>query len=217
MHVALNRHRLWNTGPVNPSLILFDHDALHDQLSWALKNHLDEYPGPQSVYIISSYIRKEGMDVMWPIFQTLEKQGTTMRIISTFNRKITDIDSVERLAKLKQTEVYSFQPSRVNFHAKSWVFTDEDRDIDTLIVGFPISPARECQMRSNGTCFFSGNSIEMPVGPLMSPTAPSFGILNQVSNTPCSGGTWSMRTTEVIKRGTAIPDHRPRIDATCEA
>jgi HKD family nuclease len=104
-------------------------------LNEALERHLRDYPHPQRVDVISSYIRKEGMDVVWPVFKALEEQGAKIRIISTFNRKITDIDSVERLAKLKNTEVYIFEPSQVNFHAKSWSFGYADRDLDTAIIG----------------------------------------------------------------------------------
>ena len=104
-------------------------------LNRTLERHLEINPPPQRVDIISSYIRKEGIDVVWPVFEVLEEKGARIRIISTFNRKITDVESIERPAKLKNTEVYIFEPSRVNFHAKTWFFGYANRDLDTAIIG----------------------------------------------------------------------------------
>jgi HKD family nuclease len=104
-------------------------------LNKALEQHLKDYPNPKRVDIISSYIRKEGLEIVRPIFETLKDQDAIIRIISTFNRKITDVASIQWLAKLDKAEVYIFEPSLVNFHAKSWCLRYEDEALDTVIIG----------------------------------------------------------------------------------
>jgi hypothetical protein len=65
----------------------------------------------------------------------MEAQGAKIWIITTFNRKITDVESIERLARMQKTQVYLFEPSMVNCHAKSWIFRYANRDLDTAIIG----------------------------------------------------------------------------------
>ncbi len=72
---------------------------------------------------------------MLPVFEKLEAQGAKIRIITTFDRKITDVESIERLARMQNTQVYVFEPSMVNCHAKSWIFRYANRDLDTAIIG----------------------------------------------------------------------------------
>lgn len=73
-----------------------------------LNDQLEKYPGPKRVDIIMSYIKKEGLDTAWPVFEKLVKHKTDVRIITTFQPGITDVESIERLARLDKTTVYVF-------------------------------------------------------------------------------------------------------------
>lgn len=106
-----------------------------------LMKQLRDYPSPATVDVISSYIRKEGLDGLWPVFETLALGNTKIRVMTTLQRKITDIESLERLARLKNTSVYIFWPEQVKFHAKGWLFMYK-KDVypvwhehDTVIIG----------------------------------------------------------------------------------
>ncbi len=105
----------------------------------ALIKHLDDYPHPTRVDVISSYIRKEGLEAVLTVFEKLaEDGGTKVRIFTTLQREITDIWSLDTLARLKNTSIYTFWPREPKFHAKGWLFLyghDNNHPDDTVIVG----------------------------------------------------------------------------------
>ena len=101
-----------------------------------LIKQLEENPTPKRVDVIMSYIRKEGLDAVLPIFERLAQQGTKVRIITTLQRKITDLQSLDNLAKLENTSVYIFWLPQLTFHSKGWLFLyEEDKRLDTVIIG----------------------------------------------------------------------------------
>lgn len=55
--------------------------------------------------------------------------------MSTFQRGITDVESIERLARLQNTKVYMFWPNQPNLHAKCWLFLYDNNNHDTVIIG----------------------------------------------------------------------------------
>jgi HKD family nuclease len=105
-------------------------------LSEALKEHLENYPSPKRVDVISSYIRQEGLEAVKPVFEKLPKE-TKIRVITTFQRQITDVESLDYLAKLPNASVYVFWPMQPTFHAKGWLFLygEDKADWDTVIIG----------------------------------------------------------------------------------
>lgn len=97
----------------------------------ALDKHLTEYPRPTRVDLISSYIREEGLNALKPFFNRLVEQGTHIRILTTLQRKITDVKSLDYLARLPMTSVYVFWPMQPNFHSKGWLFLYGKDNVDS--------------------------------------------------------------------------------------
>jgi HKD family nuclease len=70
------------------------------------------------VDVISSYIKREGLSPILPIFSQLSEQAVPIRVFTTLQRRITDIWSLDTLAGLPHTSVYLFLNDKPNFHAK---------------------------------------------------------------------------------------------------
>ncbi len=105
-----------------------------NELHRVLKNQL-QYPGLRSVNIICSYIKKGGVEKLLSFFRELERLNVPVRIITTFQLGISDLEAIKELALLQRTEVYIFSPTRPTFHAKGWLFEYACQDYDTAIVG----------------------------------------------------------------------------------
>lgn len=91
---------------------------IESNLNTALIKHLEDFSYPSRVDVISSYITKEGLEAVWYVFDKLAAQHAQVRAFTTLQRGITDIESLERLAGLLNTKVYTFWPQQPNFHSK---------------------------------------------------------------------------------------------------
>jgi HKD family nuclease len=113
---------------------------LTSNLKDALEDQIKRYPNPKVVYVISSYIRKEGLRILKPFFEDLRKQGAQIAVITTLQRHITDYKALDYLSNLNGGRVLVFWPTQPNLHAKGWLFlygpnTDTAHGNDTVIIG----------------------------------------------------------------------------------
>ncbi|KAF2208889.1 hypothetical protein CERZMDRAFT_100872 [Cercospora zeae-maydis SCOH1-5] len=70
-----------------------------------------------------------------PYFGSSVSEEPKIQIATTFQRGITQIEAIEWLARLPNTEVYIFWNSHINFHAKYSLFLYREHSFDTAILG----------------------------------------------------------------------------------
>ncbi|KAM3424158.1 hypothetical protein BST61_g11299 [Cercospora zeina] len=87
------------------------------------------------ICIVSSYITTKGLEQVLPVFSQFSQRGAKIQLATTFRRGITQVEAIEWLARLPNTELYIFWNDRFNFHAKYSLFLYKNYDFDTAILG----------------------------------------------------------------------------------
>lgn len=87
------------------------------------------------IYIVVSFIRLSGLNMMLPELQEFVARGGCLRVITTTYMQITEYKAVEKLSKLAHTEIkISYHSDLDRLHAKAYVFM-RDSGFHTAYIG----------------------------------------------------------------------------------
>lgn len=87
------------------------------------------------IYIVVSFIRLSGLNMMLPELQEFVARGGCLRVITTTYMQITEYKAVEKLSKLAHTEIkISYHSDLDRLHAKTYVFM-RDSGFHTAYIG----------------------------------------------------------------------------------